>query len=285
MTSTAHIPRYSLSPEAHKGILIANLNQHGHYTRHDVGIPHRDDHFTLLLLTSGSFKARIDFEPVTINHPAILVVRPEQVHQVEAIADATGWLLNIDPNLLPAELIDLLYTYATGVIPVDQDAPTMHQLAGVLQAIDSLVTVNRDVFGQRALVSFAHALFNLVLSVASSQHRLTEKIDRSSLIYQQFRLLLEAHYIEWKNPHHYANHLSLSPVYFNDTIRKRSGQSVSTHIQGRSVLEAKRLLVYTEHTVSEISHQLGYEDPIYFGKLFKKHTQLSPLQFRIKYRE
>ncbi|ADB39752.1 helix-turn-helix domain-containing protein [Spirosoma linguale] len=285
MTLTAHIPQYGLSPEAHKGILIANLNQHGRYIRHTIGIPHRDDHFTLLLLTSGSFKVKIDFEPVTINYPAILVVRPEQVHQVEAIADATGWLLNIDPRLLPADIIDPLYTYATGVIPVDQDAPTTHQLAGVLQAIDSLVAINRDVFSQRALVSFTHALFNLVLSVASTQHRLTEKIDRSSLIYQQFRLLLEVHYTEWKSPHHYADRLSLSPVYFNDTIRKRSGQSVSSHIQERNVLEAKRLLVYTEHTVSEVSHQLGYEDPIYFGKLFKKHTQLSPLQFKAKYRE
>lgn len=285
MTLTAHIPQYSLSPEADKGILIAHLNQHGQHTRHTIESPHRDDHFTLLLLTSGAFKAKIDFEPVTINRPALLVVRPEQVHQVETIADATGWLLNIDPRLLPAELIDPLYTYASGVVPVDQDAPITHQLAGLLQAIDALVAVNRDMFGQRALVSFVHALFNLVLSVASTQHHLTEKTDRSSLIYQQFRLLLEAHYTEWKTPSHYADRLSLSPVYFNDTIRKRSGQSVSAHIQGRNVLEAKRLLVYTEHTVSEISHQLGYEDPIYFGKLFKKHTQLSPLQFRTKYRE
>ncbi|RZL99013.1 MAG: hypothetical protein EOO88_60035, partial [Pedobacter sp.] len=204
MTSTANIPQYSLSPEAHKGILIVNLNQYGHCVRHDVGIPHRDDHFTLLLILSGSFKALIDFELVTINQSAILVVRPEQVHQVEAISDATGWLLNIDPRLLPAEIIDPLYDDVTGVILLEKDAIITHQLASVLQAIDSLVAVSTDVFGHRALFNFAHALFNLVLSVASTQRLTTQKSDRSSLIYQQFRALLEAHYIDWKTPHHYA---------------------------------------------------------------------------------
>lgn len=278
-----HIPQHTINPQAWKGILIANLNQYGQYVGHEVGLPHRDDHFTLLLLTSGRFDAMIDFEPVIIDHPAIFVIRPEQVHQMVAITAATGWLLNIDSRLLPPDLIDPFYAHPSGAILLD-DSVIINQLKGVLEAIAALLPVSTDVFVQRALNSLVHTLFALVLSLANTQRGLPKISDRSSLIYQQFRTLLETHYTAWKRPYHYADSLSLSPVYFNDTVRQQSGHSVSVHIQLRNVLEAKRLLVHTDYTAHQISHQLGYDDPIYFGKLFKKHTQLSPLQFRVKYR-
>lgn len=278
-----HIPQHTINPQAWKGILIASLNQYGQYVGHEVGLPHRDDHFTLMLLTSGRFDAMVDFEPVIIDHPALFVIRPEQVHQMVAITGATGWLLNIDPRLLPSDLIDPFYAHPTGVILLS-DSIITNQLKGVLEAIAALQSMSTDMFVQRALTSLVHALFALVLTLANTQADLPKINDRSSLIYQQFRTLLETHYTAWKRPSQYADHLSLSPVYFNDMIRQQSGHSVSVHIQLRNVLETKRLLVHTEYTAHQISHQLGYDDPIYFGKLFKKHTLLSPLQFRVKYR-
>lgn len=277
------IPQHTISPQAWNGVLIASLSQYGQYVGHEVGLPHRDDHFILMLLTAGRFDALIDFEPICIDQPAILVIRPEQVHQVVRITGVTGWLLNIDPRLLPADVIEPLYAHPTGLVPFD-DSVIANQLSRVLEAIAALLPVSADVFVQRALPSLVHALFALVLSLANTQHDPAKVNDRGTLIYQQFRALLEAHYTTWKKPHQYADSLTLSPVYVNDTIRRQSGHSVSVHIQLRNVLEAKRLLVYTEHTAHEIGHQLGYDDPIYFGKLFKKHTQLSPLQFRDKYR-
>ena len=48
----------------------------------------------------------------------------------------------------------------------------------------------------------------------------------------------------------------------------------------RIVLEAKRLLSFTNLTVSEISTQLNFEDPSYFARYFKKTIGLSPIEFK-----
>ena len=46
------------------------------------------------------------------------------------------------------------------------------------------------------------------------------------------------------------------------------------------MLEAKRLLLHSEISVAEIADHLGFEDPAYFSRCFKKHTSRSPIDFR-----
>lgn len=51
-------------------------------------------------------------------------------------------------------------------------------------------------------------------------------------------------------------------------------------IQERIVLEAKRLLLHSEQNINQIGYTLGFEDPSYFVKYFKKHTKISPSAFK-----
>lgn len=48
------------------------------------------------------------------------------------------------------------------------------------------------------------------------------------------------------------------------------------------MLEAKRLLLFTDKQAQEIAFELGYDDPAYFSRLFKKYIGVSPLDFRIE---
>ena len=67
-------------------------------------------------------------------------------------------------------------------------------------------------------------------------------------------------------------------------MKALTGFPVSVHIQQASILEAKRLLYFTDKSVKEVSYEVGYDEPVYFGKLFKKVTNLTPLQFRQQFR-
>ena len=74
--------------------------------------------------------------------------------------------------------------------------------------------------------------------------------------------------------------LHLSPGYLNERVRQLSGQPALAHIRARLVLEAKRQLCYTSHSVAEISFALGFEGPSYFGRFFRRATGLSPASYR-----
>ena len=61
------------------------------------------------------------------------------------------------------------------------------------------------------------------------------------------------------------------------------GKTPKEIINERILLEAKRFLVYSHLTIKEIGQDLGFEDPAYFVRYFKKNTETTPVEFREKY--
>ena len=79
---------------------------------------------------------------------------------------------------------------------------------------------------------------------------------------------------------YFASQLNLSPHYLSDMLRTLTGQSTQQHIQNKLIEKAKEFLSTTELSVAEIAYHLGFEYPQSFNKLFKKKTEISPLEFR-----
>lgn len=77
-----------------------------------------------------------------------------------------------------------------------------------------------------------------------------------------------------------AEKLNLSPHYLSDMLRSLTGQSAQQHIQEKLIDKAKEYLSVTNLSVAQIAYQLGFEYPQSFNKLFKKKTNISPLEFR-----
>ncbi|MFV0346661.1 MAG: helix-turn-helix domain-containing protein, partial [Bacteroidales bacterium] len=77
-----------------------------------------------------------------------------------------------------------------------------------------------------------------------------------------------------------AEELNLSPNYLSDMLKNLTGQTAQQHIHEKLIEKAKELLSATNLSVSEIAYQLGFEFPQSFSKLFKKKTNLTPLEFK-----
>jgi AraC-like DNA-binding protein len=63
-------------------------------------------------------------------------------------------------------------------------------------------------------------------------------------------------------------------------VRKETGKNLTDHLQGRLILESKRLLAHSDLNISEIAYQLGFEDASYFTRIFRQIAQASPSEFR-----
>jgi AraC-like DNA-binding protein len=77
-----------------------------------------------------------------------------------------------------------------------------------------------------------------------------------------------------------AEQLNISSNYLSDMLRSITGQTTQQHIHDKLIEKARELLTTTSLSVREIAYQLGFEHPQSFNKLFKKKTQVSPLEFR-----
>ena len=104
--------------------------------------------------------------------------------------------------------------------------------------------------------------------------------SRKKLIASKFKQLVEKNFMTMRKVSTFADTLYISPSYLNDTVREITGQSASTIIHQRIILEAKAMLVQTELTINEVAQHLQYGDTSYFCRFFRTHTGVSPQAFR-----
>ncbi|WP_417612138.1 helix-turn-helix domain-containing protein [Owenweeksia hongkongensis] len=91
---------------------------------------------------------------------------------------------------------------------------------------------------------------------------------------------IENHYKRLHSPKDYANLLHISPNALGKIVKSSFNKTLSSLISERIIIEAKRELYLTSKTVDEIASELGYDDPFYFSRFFKKHTKTSPSVYR-----
>jgi len=101
----------------------------------------------------------------------------------------------------------------------------------------------------------------------------------------RFQALIDDRFRRLHRVAEYARLLALTPGHLNDLTKAATGQTASALIESRVILEAKRLLAHSEATTAEIAAHLGFRDPSYFGRFFRRHVHRSPGAFRAAIRE
>ena len=90
--------------------------------------------------------------------------------------------------------------------------------------------------------------------------------------YQHFEELLEQNFIKEKSAFQYAERLNLTTKHLNRITQTVVQKTVSEIITERTILEAKRMLIYLDESLVDIAFRLGYEEYSYFVRVFRKKT-------------
>ncbi|QES89670.1 helix-turn-helix domain-containing protein [Rhizosphaericola mali] len=282
------IKEYGLSDSGTNGILIKPLDSMSEST-HDTSVPHRDDHYQLLFAFEGQYKFRIDFEEIEVKAPFFLWTEPGQIHQLVKSVRSKGWMLGIENLFLEDEFKKLLDSSHHHIFPVKEEQLNFQQSIDIiLERAFLFQTGKQSVYIHRAIFHLVNTVLCLLIQEAGNSTNSggrASKEKRAYIIEQEFRALLKRNYKAWKSPSQYAGHLSLTTAHLNDSIKEVTGKSVTAHLQEQCIMEAKRLLYFTDLEVREIAFTLGFEDPVYFGRLFRKLTGMTPLGFRNKFRD
>lgn len=278
----SNIEQYKLSKSDQTNILLFPIEE-VEKSIPALSVPHRDDHYLLLIALEGEYHLKIDFVDVLMSAPFVLSIEPNQVHQIISFTVAKGWALGIEEFVLEEEFLTFLETKLKKPLILNNAGGNINSLLAVANSIQQS---GHTIYTQKAVQFLINSFFCLLFEEANSEVVLREsKEKRSQMIEHTFRQLLKKHFIEWKSPSQYASALSISTSHLNDSIKETTGFPVSYHIQHRNITEAKRLLHFTDLEIQELAFRLGYSDNVYFGKLFKKLCGTSPLAFRKQFRD
>ena len=88
------------------------------------------------------------------------------------------------------------------------------------------------------------------------------------------------HYAEDVSLEDAAAGMGMSPFYFSRQIKAATGRTFLEFITAYRMERAKQRLTSTELTVSEVGRAVGYPDPNYFTKVFKKYEGCTPSAYR-----
>tara|TARA_B110000037_G_scaffold56031_1_gene68491 strand:- start:116 stop:622 length:507 start_codon:yes stop_codon:yes gene_type:complete len=139
-------------------------------------------------------------------------------------------------------------------------------------------------FTSKAIVQ--HLFISLILKIERKAREIVidttkGKIDNhNKVLYTNFLNLLEEHFMVNHNMEFYAEQLSLSRRKLSDLVKEFTGVTAKKYLLNRVMLEAKRLLAYSNKNLKEICYDLGFEYPPYFSTLFKDMTGHTPNEYR-----
>lgn len=124
-------------------------------------------------------------------------------------------------------------------------------------------------------------LIIIVTRLAKLQYVVEEELTGEKLdIIRKYNLLVENHYRSRHQVKFYADKLNKSPKTLSNLFALYKHKSPLAVIQERILLEARRLLYYTDKPAKEIAAELGFDDANHFGKFFKKNIGHAPSDFR-----
>jgi AraC family transcriptional regulator, transcriptional activator of pobA len=255
----------------------------GHDLQHDL---HRHSFFFILLVGKGEGVHEIDFTSYEVQERSIFLLRPGQVHQLLLRAGATGFLMEFDADFYHAKDKSGAQRMrrAGGKNFCLFEAGRFEKLKALLNAIFDEYTCKQEGYADAI-----RAMLDLFYIEFVRQGDAATALKSGGNIYiqdrfEEFNELLEKHITSEKQVSYYTRAMNLSSYQLNEITKSVAGKTASALIDDYIVLEAKRYLLATSAQVKEIADQLGYEDPSYFIRFFRKHTGHSPETFRKNFR-
>ncbi|EDM37291.1 transcriptional regulator, AraC family protein [Pedobacter sp. BAL39] len=280
------IPTFSMQEKNLSGLEVSRVDR-ADAENFSLMSAHRDDHYIIMFQEEGHGRMMVDFKEIGSSGPSVMAILPGQVHYGISVEDTRGWVIALDTAWVNEHFRPVLHDIYTepSPIPLNEESAFLIRSAILLLHTLEMQKGSGNVYNAM-LRGATDAVVGIVAAHYKDRAQLPEQNNlRIYTITKQFRSLLMISFRVMKSPSEYAEALNLSPSYLNEAVKQVTGSPVSFWIQQEIILEAKRMLFYTENTVKEIAHALGYQDHTYFIRLFSKVESMPPLQFRQRYRK
>jgi AraC family transcriptional activator of pobA len=250
----------------------------------EVRAPHRHAYHELIWVREGHGRHLVDGEPVEFGPRTLTLIAKGQVHQFERAESVTAIVARFDDDWLEGGLTEQIWRRSlfsgkacTSLSPPADEAKRFDDLLGLLR-----VEVSRPADRESAELR-RHLLAAALLWARRWREAQMEEggATRSDVqLHQRFVEALERDFTTHHDAGHYADEVGVTTGTLSRTLTKLTGRTTKQLILERLVLEAVRLLRFSDLSVKEIAARLGFSDQFAFSKAFKRQRGAAPVDFR-----
>jgi AraC family transcriptional activator of pobA len=241
----------------------------------------------ILLVERGSGEMTFETAKLPFSAPAAILVPAATAHGFRFEPNVTnGWVLTFTEDAAGAfadrtgESIARLRALAAQPIVPIEDETERARLSALCAELSEEQSLAREGYrlairGLLALVAVA------VVRLAASRARTgTVTLQPADATVARLRALVDEYFRTERQLSFYAEKLSMSVDRLNDHVKRATGVTAGHLIRQRVLTEAKRQLVFTAQPIQDIAEELAFSDPSHFARFFRKHTAITPHEFR-----
>lgn len=251
--------------------------------------PFRMDYYALCICTAGEINIEIDRQKYKIDAHSFLVAAPSTIVKfVKTSEDFMMKLLFFDKNFLIKNIsnpfiIEKMNLFSKGSYSI---VKTSAKNSSVLQNLLDDLDKKSKKQGKFTDEIIRTIIFHLLLETAEIMQQQNssspEKEEGKKDLYLKFSKLIRENITRERTVQFYADQLHVSNKYLIEIIKKASGKTPHEVIDEALLKEAYVMLGNPDLTISEIAFELQFNSASAFGRFFKKHTALSPSEYRMK---
>ena len=235
---------------------------------------HWHEHLEFHFIRSGNGKIKLGEKMTEIKERACVVSNSNEMHE------GAGGDIAYICIIVPPEFLGNNHVIFESVF-YDENA---------WKYVDEIYRMYEDFSGVNALGIKANVY--LLLKYLIENH-ITESLDetiynnRLKKLYAVNKVIdyINKNYAEEITTNKLAEMLHISEGHFCNVFKSATGSSANEYIMNVRVKKAKRLLIYTDMNITEISNSCGFNDPNYFARVFKKRLDRTPKQFRLEFKQ
>jgi len=247
--------------------------------------PHRHDYHELIWAQRGSGVHLIDGRPSEVVPGTLTLIGRGQVHVFQRAARLSGAVVRFGAEALGrgAAARWLIETRGGLTVPVPPaEAPALEAVIRALAAETARPLDGRSLELQRHFLSALLLWVERWYDAVRTERR--EADDAELQLQRRFTALLEQDFARHHDAAHYADALAVPSAHLSRVLAAVTGRTTKQLITDRIMLEAARLLRFSDLTVGEIAFRVGFGDQLYFSRAFKRHFGEPPMRYRERLR-
>jgi AraC family transcriptional activator of pobA len=284
------IPVYPLEPDEKTGNKLFRMGRsEGTVTyQSDFLLPHRKDYYLFVFLKRGGSRHWVDMTSYLLKDNTYYFSVPAQVVVKEELKPTWGTSI-----AFTSEFLALHDNASLGKLPVILNPQNGHELLladADVAFVDDLLNkmyaeyLSPGEWQHRMLTAYLTVLLTYLSRLYSAQFK-GEEPSADKLLLKKYQAKIDERFRELHEVGAYASLLNISAGHLSEVVKAQSGKAAIAHIHERLVLEARRMLFHTQHSLKEIAFDLGFSDPSYFNRFFKRETGVTPADYRTRIRE
>jgi AraC family transcriptional activator of pobA len=238
--------------------------------------------FQVLFLFAGHVRASIDGAVWERDGPTAITIHPSSVHGFEFSPEALGHVLTLDQQVVFARAAgegDIFSSLFVQPLAIHLPPQARERIEALLQNL--MVEASWPHFGHTLMLEWLARSALLLLVRVHAENRAAGQSGHGEFeLFTRFRAEVERNFRQQWQVGQYAAALRVTPARLNRLCLKVAGKSAFDIGQDRLMLEACRKLTYAPSNIATIGYELGFQDPAYFSRLFKKRVGVTPKQFR-----